>query len=293
MTVVVGYLTGKCGRAPLRLAAELARALHTGVAVVTVLPRPLVFLSPTRVDAEYADYAEHLADESADEARAGLAELTGGQPVTFHRYVARSAAAGLLQAVEELDATALVIGSTLEGRLGQVVIGSTADRLLHSAPVPLALPPRGYPGSRTGALTRISVAYPGTEEAVPVVRRAAALAQRMGLPLRVLTFAVRGPTMYPPEVGLDSEDLVLQAWAEEAQQRLAALRGSGVVDAQVPLQVVTGHDWAQAVGAAGWQDGELLALGTSPRETIARVFLGSHGTKILRHSPVPALVLPG
>jgi nucleotide-binding universal stress UspA family protein len=34
-------------------------------------------------------------------------------------------------------------------------------------------------------------------------------------------------------------------------------------------------------------------LGTSPRGDIARVFLGSRGTKILRVSPVPVLVLPG
>jgi nucleotide-binding universal stress UspA family protein len=39
-------------------------------------------------------------------------------------------------------------------------------------------------------------------------------------------------------------------------------------------------------------DGELLAIGTSPQGAIARVFLGSKGTKIIRHSPVPVLVLP-
>ena len=33
------------------------------------------------------------------------------------------------------------------------------------------------------------------------------------------------------------------------------------------------------------------AVGTSPRGGIARVFLGSRGSKIMRHSPV--LVLPG
>ncbi|HCA52610.1 MAG TPA: universal stress protein, partial [Mycobacterium sp.] len=44
---------------------------------------------------------------------------------------------------------------------------------------------------------------------------------------------------------------------------------------------------------AEWIDGEVLALGTSPRGEVARVFLGSRGAKILRHSPVPVLVLPG
>jgi nucleotide-binding universal stress UspA family protein len=37
----------------------------------------------------------------------------------------------------------------------------------------------------------------------------------------------------------------------------------------------------------------LLAIGMSPVGGIARVFLGSRGSKILRHSPVPVLVLAG
>jgi nucleotide-binding universal stress UspA family protein len=61
----------------------------------------------------------------------------------------------------------------------------------------------------------------------------------------------------------------------------------------VDIQVVTGNGWDEAIDAADWQDGELLAIGTSPTGGIARVFLGSRGSKILRHSPVPVLVLPG
>jgi len=76
---------------------------------------------------------------------------------------------------------------------------------------------------------------------------------------------------------------------------LAQLRTDGVVDDNVVLQVVTGNGWDQAIDAADWLEGELLALGTriSPAGGIARVFLGSRGSKILRHSPVPVLVLPG
>ena len=50
---------------------------------------------------------------------------------------------------------------------------------------------------------------------------------------------------------------------------------------------------AYAVLRLSSSDGDLLAIGTSPVGGIARVFLGSRGSKILRHSPVPVLVLPG
>ena len=107
-------------------------------------------------------------------------------------------------------------------------------------------------------------------------------------------FAVRGRTMYPPEVGLHAEDSILDGWADAAAARCSAqLKTDGVVGDDVELQVVTGNGWDQALDAADWQDGDLLALGTSPRGGIARVFLGSRGAKIMRHSPVPVLVLPG
>ncbi len=292
MTVVVGYLAGKGGLAALNLGVEAARTLKTSLAVVTVVPKPWTTPSPARVDAEYAHYADRLAVDSAAQARKCIASLDADLEVSFHKYAHRSAPGGLLEAVEELEAEVLVLGSAAHGSLGQVVVGSTADRLLHSAPVPLAISPRGYRGSKTHSLTRITCAYPGTPESLHVVERVATLAAQLGVPMRVITFAVRGRTMYPPEVGLHAEDTILQSWASHSREALAKLKTAGVVGDDVLLQVVTGNGWDQALDAAEWEDGELLALGTSPQGAIARVFLGSKGTKIVRHSPVPVLVLP-
>jgi nucleotide-binding universal stress UspA family protein len=105
--------------------------------------------------------------------------------------------------------------------------------------------------------------------------------------------AVRGRPMYPPEVGLHAEDSILAAWATHARELLAQMSTDGVVGDDTVLQVVSGNGWDQALDAAEWEDGEVLALGTSPRGDIARVFLGSRGSKIMRHSPVPVLVMPG
>ncbi|WP_165605698.1 universal stress protein, partial [Mycobacterium kubicae] len=113
------------------------------------------------------------------------------------------------------------------------------------------------------------------------------------VPVRVITFAVRGKTMYPPEVGLDAEDAILSAWATQARDILEGLRSDGIVGKDVALQVVTGHSWREALQNTDWQDGEMLALGTSPRGDIRRVFLGARSGKIIRHSPVPVMVLPG
>jgi nucleotide-binding universal stress UspA family protein len=292
VTVIVGYLAGKAGISALHLGVEAARTLKSSLAVVTVVPKPWTTVSPARIDAEYAQYADKLAADSAGQAKVCVAKLDPALEVTFHKYAHRSAPGGLLDAVDELKAEALVLGSASNGSLGQVVVGSTADRLLHSSPVPLAICPRGYRGSKTHGLTRITAAYPGTEDSLHVVERVAVLAAQLEVPMRVITFAVRGRTMYPPEVGLNAEDTLLASWASQARGALAALKTNGVVGDDVELQVVTGHGWDQALDAAAWEDGELLAIGTSPQGAIARVFLGSKGTKIIRHSPVPVLVLP-
>lgn len=292
MTVVVGYLAGKAGTSALNLGVEAARTLKTSLAVVTVVPKPWTTPSPARIDAEYAQYADKLAADSATQARQCIASLDDTLEVSFHKYAHRSAPGGLLQAVADLKAEALVLGSASDGSLGQVVVGSTADRLLHSSPVPLAICPRGYRGSKSHRLTRITAAYPGTADSLHVVERCAALATQLQIPLRVITFAVRGRTMYPPEVGLDAETSILQSWALASREALAALKTNGIVGDDVQLQVATGNGWDQALDAPDWDDGDLLAIGTSPQGPIARVFLGSKGTKIVRHSPVPVLVLP-
>lgn len=291
MTVIVGHLAGKGGLSALHLAVGAARTLDTSLTVATIVPRPWLTPSLARVDSEYAHWADQLAADSADEAHRYLGALADGIEVEYLKHVHRSVSGGLTEVVEQTDADVLVLGSSPNGQLGQVVIGSTTDRMLHSAPVPVAISPRGYRGS--GALTRISCAYPGTPEAIPVVRRVVAWAGRLAVPMRVLTFAIRGRTMYPPEVGLHAEDSILAALASDAGTALARLRSDGIVDDSVALEVVTGNGWDQALDAADWEDGEILALGTSPRGDIARVFLGSHGAKIVRHSPVPVLVLPG
>jgi len=124
------------------------------------------------------------------------------------------------------------------------------------------------------------------------VRRCMEFAERFGVPARVITFAVRGKTMYPPAAGIDAEDSILQAWAAQARDILERLKTDGVVADEVTLEVVTGGSWTEALENADWRDGEILALGTRPRGDIRRVFLGSRSGKIIRDSPVPVLALP-
>ena len=292
MTVAVGYLAGKSGRSALHLAVDAAKTLKSSLVVVTVVPRPWMTPSPARIDAEYAAWADKLGADSQSEAQRCVDQIGEGIEVSFKTVASRTAGEGLLEAAEEIGAQVLVTGSSSNGALGQVVLGSTTDWLLHTSPIPVAISPRGYRGAKSDKLLRITCAYSGTPESVQVVERVAALTDELDASMRVVTYAIRGRTMFPPEVGLHAEDSLLAEWAQQLKEMLEKLKADKVVGEDVELQVVTGNGWDEALDATEWDDGELLALGTTSRRSIKTVFLGSHGAKIIRHSPVPVLVLP-
>ena len=269
MTVVAGYRAGKVGLSGLHLAVRLARTLDTSLTVATIVPRPWL----ARIDSEHEHWADHLAADSAKEAQRYLYNLASGIEVNYFHRAHRSVSSGLIEAVDELDGEVLVLGSLPSGGRGQVVIGSTADWLLHASPVPVAISPPRY-RSYTGRLTRLTCAYSATPESVEVVRRCFQFAERVGAPVRVLTFAVRGKTMYPPEVGMDVEDAILEAWASQAHEILEGLKTEGVVGEDVVLEVVSGHSWQEVLDKTDWADGEMLAVGSSSRGEIRRVSWG-------------------
>ena len=292
MTVVVGYRAGNVGVSGLNLAAGAARTLKTSLTVVTIVPRPWLTPSLARVDAEYEQWADQLAQNSAKEAERILFPLAEGIKIDYLHRAHRSVSGGLIDVVQEVDGEILVLGSLPSGGRAQVVVGTTADWLLHSSPVPIAISPPEY-RSHPGGLTRLTCAYSATPQSADVVRRCVEYSERLGVPMRVITLAVRGRTMYPPEVGLEAEDTVLEAWADQAREIFSGLQDDGIVGRDVALQVITGHGWAEALSRTDWVDGEILVMGTSPRGDIRRVFLGARSGKIIRHSPVPVLVLPG
>jgi nucleotide-binding universal stress UspA family protein len=125
-----------------------------------------------------------------------------------------------------------------------------------------------------------------------VVGRVHVLAERFGVPLRVASFGVRGATMYPPVTGVSAEDSVLDSWAEQAEAAQRRLVADGVIPEAVERVIGTGQSWSDAMASIPWQAGEVLALGSSSMGPLARVFLGARATKLIRHAPVPVIVLP-
>jgi nucleotide-binding universal stress UspA family protein len=216
----------------------------------------------------------------------------------FQHTHGRSVPATLATACDELSGDLLVLGSSTDGRVGQIIVGSTATPLLHSSEVPIAIAPRGYRAAKGSALGRLTCSFAATEESADLLIATAQLSATLGCPLRIVTFGVRGRTMYPPEVGLHAEDQVLAQWREQVQTaQEAALARLNDLDllprgTMATTSIATGGSWGEAMDEVEWEAGEVLVIGSSRVGHLARVFLGSAAIKIVRYSPVPVVVVP-
>jgi nucleotide-binding universal stress UspA family protein len=291
MTIAVGYPPEGRERAALNLAAMLARSAGDDLLVCTVVPAPW-FPSPARVDAEYQAYLDDVAQQALDRARA---DLPADGSATFSVHRARSAPSGLLEVAKQHDATLIVLGSASGGVFGRIAFGSVTDRLLHSSAYPLALATRGFRSGPGGRVTRVTVAYGGSDQADDLVVAAGVVAARMGATLRLASFAVQPPPPTTTRFRVEEEEVVAD-WAAgiEAAAQKAIQQATDLNAAPSSLEVVIayGEDWDEALDDIEWRDGDVLAVGSSTVGPAAQVFLGSRAGKIVRHSPVPVVVVP-
>jgi nucleotide-binding universal stress UspA family protein len=143
---------------------------------------------------------------------------------------------------------------------------------------------------------RVTTAFGATEGADELVIAVAGVAARAGAALRVASFAVRPRTPLSAGIGSRAEDAVAHEWAEDAvrAQRavLAEVERLPRLPSAIESVVGYGTDWAGAIEEIGWQDGDLLAVGSSPAGPLERVLIGSRSSRIVRHSPVPVVVVP-
>jgi nucleotide-binding universal stress UspA family protein len=275
MTFVVGFAPDGRGRAVLELAAMLARAGDEDLVVAAIVPAPWA-PGPARIDAEYQAELTELAEAALDKARARLPEGT-----RFEVHHARSAPAGLLEVAEREGASLIVLGSAARGAHGYVELGSVSDSLVHSSAIAVALAPRGFRCRGDGRVKRVTVAFGGSDEGL--VQAVGEIAERVGARLRVASFAVRSRSPIQAGVGREADDAIVAEWERHVRAALAA-----------DQELVIGHGtgWDEALDDVEWADGDVLAVGSSTIGAVARVFLGSRASKIVRNSPVPVVVVP-
>ncbi len=292
MTVLVGLPRDERAAAAVQLGVMLARALDRDLVVCTVVPPPWP-PGMARIDAEYQEYLDRAAQEAIEQAQ-GM--VPGDRPASFLVARARSTSAGLLEVAREHGARLLVLGSSTAGVLGRVAFGSVADRLLHSSPLPVVLGPRGFRCRADATVRRVTAAFGATDGADELVVAVAGVAARAKAALRVASFAVRPRTPLTAGIGSRAEDAVAREWAEDVERAQRAVLEQVERLPRQPSALAAavgyGSDWAGAIEDIGWDDGDILAVGSSTVGPLEHVFIGSRSSRIVRHSPVPVVVVP-
>jgi nucleotide-binding universal stress UspA family protein len=290
VTLLVGFAPDGRDRAVLRLASMLARSGGDDLVVCSVIPEAWP-PSLARIDAEYQAYLEQLAQEALDDARA---RLPGDLPATFLIYRAHSTPGGLLEVAEARGARMIVAGSSVHAGSGFVSLGSATSRLVHSSPVTVALAPHQFRCAPDARVARVTAAFGGSD--VEFVVAAASVAERVGASLRIASFAVRARPPYTSGVGRMADDAMDQEWIEQIRAATGAALDKVERLRRVPREIETvighGESWEEALDDVEWDGGDVLAVGSSTEGPLARVFLGSRAAKIVRHTPVPVVVIP-
>jgi nucleotide-binding universal stress UspA family protein len=265
------------------LAATLARASGATLDLVSVLPSAAPTFHMYSPDHAFnAEVEEQGREWLAD----GLAHIPEEVRAEGHLRHADSVTQGLLEAVDDSDrgeAAMIVVGTHHRVRSGRFGLGSLADALLHTSPVPVALAPADYvyhPGvSRITCATGMA---PGAED---LLRNAIRLAGEWKVPLRLMSL-----------VAVGEGDDQRQEWTTRAEHHAATLvaTASAALPAECPVTSVVGQGKSlkDAVRALDFLDSEIVLIGSSRLAAPKRLFVGHSATKIMRALRVPMIVWP-
>jgi nucleotide-binding universal stress UspA family protein len=297
--ILVGYDPRTADRAPVEFGVAAARftgaplvvaSVQTGVPVVPISVGQSLPYGIGQIDEDLLrDCTEMIDALEADLTAAGIS-------VSCRKLQSTSAARALHEAAEEDDAGLLVVGSSRRSSAGRVLAGSTAMRLLHGAPCPVAVVPQTY--TARGGPETIGVAYVNSEEGREALRGAHALARRAGATLRVLTVVKLSPSAHL------EEDAVRASWQPEvkdwvdveghhrieAERELRRVVAALADDVPVEVDAFVGDPAEVIVEVSKGLD--LLVCGSRGYGPARAVLLGSVSRRVTAEAHCPVVVLP-
>jgi nucleotide-binding universal stress UspA family protein len=250
--IIVGYDGSDGGRDALALGRRLARATGAGMLVANV------YRSPGNPDLKRG-------------AQRVLAQAPAGERARVRAVSASSAARGLHDLAEELEAALIVVGSTHRHGVGVVVPGTTAEQVLQGAPCAVAVAPAGYATHAADRPGRVAVGIDGSPGSLVALAGAVVLARALGAQLRVIAAV---------------ED---QALREERGARLDEALAAVADD--VPAEgVLRDGDPVQVLRDEA--DCDLVVLGSRGYGRVRGAFVGSVSARVVRGSASAVLIVP-
>lgn len=283
--IIVGVDESDRSKDAVALASQLARGSAAELVLVSVY---LYDDFPGRTaDAGYEQDLRDEAEAAIEHAQQGLADV----PDVTHCTTASLSPARAIQAIAEREgASLIVIGSSHRGGVGRVLAGTTAERLLHGAPCPVAVAPNGFHASSSADIETIAVGLDGSDEAKAALVGATAMARALGARLRILEVLdtlVMGTPALISGPGYVMPPMVIE---DRARKRLAKVVAELPDDVLTEAEVLIGipeHELAEHS-----KDADLMVVGSRGYGPYRAVLLGSVSGRLVRDAACPVLVVP-
>jgi nucleotide-binding universal stress UspA family protein len=236
-----------------------------------------------------ADRRHAVALRAAAEGTVALAEPGDEFEVERIAIASGSPAHGLHDLARDRAAALVVLGGSRHGRIGRVLPGSVAARLMHGSPCGIAVAPRGY-ALDAHPVRVIEVAYDDSGESDAALREATAIALAEGAALRIVGVADPAALGYGPALGSHSVTYA-NCISERLSERMRAVAEELPSSVRARTQVQRGNPGVQLVAEAE-KGADLIVMGSRGYGPVGAVLHGSVSARVLEHAPCPVVVVP-
>jgi nucleotide-binding universal stress UspA family protein len=283
--VVIGYDGSEASEDAVAFGLTWCRSTGDVPIIATVYPEEHP-LGAGRVDAEWASYVRQQAESTQDKARA-----TVGDMALYRNVASTSAAHGLADLADDVEAAVVIVGTSQESGLSRALLGSSTERLLHGATAPVTIVPPAWRRFAPDRIARIGVAYLDTRDGREALRMAVRVAQRIPAQLTLYSVFGQPSERYSFLAGRTEEQAFLDK-ARDSFGRALEFAAAGVPSELESRTVLLQGGVVESLAALGPDDVNLLVCGSRGYGPARRVLLGGVSSRLIRRARLPVTVVP-
>lgn len=265
------------------LAMDLARRCDAKLHLVHGYQLPQLYTLSPGLELAFPEDAGHYAAAVQEALEAAIRRNPGTEGITCHA-VQGAPGAALVGIAKQVNAELIVVGAARPTRLGRAMLGTTAQRVLRGAGVPVLVARTALfrkPG-RVLLATDLSPMSGAVHEAA--LDMIDALYGLEGMELRELLVLAFG--LVPPPLPQDA----LQRTAYGELDRFLLQRRARVSPVRPAVRI--GEPAVQIVDEVADWNADLLVVGTHAHHGLPRMWLGSVAEACIRDSPCSILAIP-
>lgn len=285
-------------RRALDRALAVARAHDAAVTVLHVAPAPSsAVLTPVPFGMEGPNpFALPPAD--VGKLRQELEAFTAVEPalkwrISLQVSEAPSVQREILVQAGVLEADLIVVGTHGRSAVERLFLGSTTERIIRHAKVPVLAVPDGESDLKAAPFERMLCAVDFSATAMAGLEYAASFAERPATRLMVLHVLELLPVVYEPSMAVPFDferhrPSLERASLEELRKTLpASIRGKATVEEVV----ASGRPGIEILREAGERRADLIVLGIHGHNALDRLLFGSTAEYVVRRAPCPVLAV--